>query len=167
MIETRRFLNPTMTVRPVTLADIPLLTEYWYDGMALRSQKQRTIRLMPDALTRWQQYAESLIDNSEVIFLAVELENELLGGIIGRVEKNQVGVLPEHYGLIEQVVIDLHSPHKRKNAVTELLEALKNDFRRRDISHIMVHASVNSPVEQGFWRGLGLRHLEDTFWMEL
>jgi|GEM_PF-4149351 len=156
-----------MTVRPVTVADIPLLAEFWYDGMALRSQKQTAIRLMPDAMTRWSAYAESLIDDSDVIFLAVELENDLPGCIIGRVEKNIPGVLPERYGLIEQVVIDMHNPHKRQNTITELLDALKADFRRKAISHIMVHVPVYSSVEQGFWRGMGLKHVEDTFWMEL
>jgi hypothetical protein len=90
-----------------------------------------------------------------------------LGCIIGRSENNHVGLLPEQYGIVEQVILDLHSPHKRKNAVTELLEALKTHFRQKGISHIMVRVPTYSPVEQGFWRGLGLTHLEDTFWMDL
>lgn len=156
-----------MTVRPTTARDIPLLSEFWYDQMALRSQKQSAVRLMPDAQEQWQDYAIDLLLDELSIFLTAESNGDILGCAIGRIENNQVGLLPQQYGLIEQLVLDLHSPHKRKNAVSELLEALKSDFRQKDISHIMIRVPTYSPVEQAFWRGLGLVHLEDTFWMDL
>ncbi len=156
-----------MTVRPVNHFDISTLAEFWYDGIALRSQKQSAIRLMPDAIEQWEEYAAILLYDEEATFLLVEIEGEILGCIVGRVADNQPGLLPRKYGIVEQLVLDLHSPHKRKNAVNELLEAIKNYFRQKDISHIMVRVPAYSPVEQGFWRGLGLTHLEDTFWMDI
>lgn len=156
-----------MTVRPVDVPDLDLLSEFWYDGMALRSQKQASIRLMPDAIDQWQIYAHSLFYDDEALFSLVEIDGDILGCIVGRVVDNQPGLLPLQYGIVEQLVLDLHSPHKRKNAVNELLEVLKTHFRQKDISHIMVAVPAYSPIEQGFWRGLGLTHLEDTFWMDL
>lgn len=156
-----------MTVRPVDIPDIELLSEFWYDAMALRSQKQSSVRLMPDAIDQWQEYASSLYYDKEAVFLLVEIQGDILGCIVGRVQDNQPGLLPHQYGMVEQLILDLHSPHKRKNAVNELLEALKTHFRQKDISHIMVRVPSYLPVEQGFWRGLASIHLEDTFWMDL
>ena len=155
-----------MTVRPVNHFDISLLAEFWYDGMALRSQKQSAIRLMPDAIEHWEEYAAILLYDEEAIFRLVEIEGDVAGCIVGRVVDNQPGLLPRKYGIVEQLVLDLHSPGKQKNAVSELLNAVKNYFLKQDISYIMVRVPAYSPVEQGFWRGLGLTHLEDTFWME-
>lgn len=156
-----------MTIRLVTAHDIPLLSEFWYDQMALRSQKQSAIKLAPDAIKQWRQFALSCLDDDTVAFYLVEINDDVLGCAIGRVQANQVGLLPKQVGIIEHVILDLHSPHKRKNAVNQLLEGLKDYFRQSDIQHIIVQVPTQSPVEQAFWRGFGVLHLNDIFWMDL
>lgn len=156
-----------MTVRLATPDDLPLLAEYWYDQVALRSQKHISVRLLPDAEARWQQYAHTLLQADHAQFLIAELEGDVLACAIGHIEPNEIGLYPPMIGRIDNIILDLHSPHKRKNAVTELLDALKQYYRQSDIQHIIVTVPTYSPVEQGFWRGLGLHHIKDTFWMDL
>lgn len=157
----------TMTVRAVTFDDIPVLTEFWYDQMALASQKHPSIRLASDAEIQWRTYAESLVNDKNIAFLLAEIDNKIIACAIGRIQANNVGLHPKQIGIIEDIILDLHSPHKRKNAVTDLLKALKIYFRQMDIQYIMIHVPTFSLVEQGFWRGLGLQHTHDTFWMDL
>lgn len=156
-----------MTIRSVTANDIPLLAEYWYDQMALYSQKQAMMQLKPNADEVWQAYAQSLLHDTEVAFIANECKGELLGCIIGRITTNKIGLLPEKYGQVDDIILDLHSPHKQHNTVTELLAALKNYLFEKNIVHLIVHVPNHAPVEQAFWRGLGATHIEDTFWMNL
>lgn len=156
-----------MPIRDVTIDDIPVLAEFWYDQMALRSQKHAAIKLAPNALTQWEIFAHTCLYDDDLVFLLAEIDNDIIGCAIGRIQANQVGLVPAQVGIIEQIIFDLHSPHKRKNAVTELLEAIKAYFRQSDIQYIIVQVPTQSPVEQGFWRGLGLSHLDDIFWMDL
>ncbi|GAB5490264.1 MAG: hypothetical protein Phog2KO_04790 [Phototrophicaceae bacterium] len=156
-----------MIIRPAEKTDISLLAEFWYDQMALYSQKQTIIRLMPDALEQWQSYAQAILEDDTIYFLVIERDNEALGAIIGHIANNDVGLLPQKYGVIDYLILDLHSPHKRKNAVNNLLSALKERFFQQNISHMMVRVPKYSLVEQGFWRGLGASDLDNSFWMDV
>lgn len=156
-----------MTIRSVQENDISLLAEFWYDQMALYTQKHVTMQLMPDAMERWKQYAQALIQGDTKVFKVVEVDGKVLGAIIGYINDNQIGLLPRKYGVIEQLILDLHSPHKRKNAVNDLLNAVNIHFRQHNISHISVRVPTYSLVEQGFWRGLGATQLDNSFWMEI
>ena len=156
-----------MIIRPVQEDDISLLAEFWYDQMALLSQKQSFIRLMPDALEQWRRDAIAIMQDDLRCFLVVVLEDDILGAIIGQIKTNKAGLLPRKYGVIDQLILDLHSPHKRKNAVNSLLDALKSYFHQQEISHMIVDVPVYSLVEQGFWRGLGATQLNNTFWMDI
>ena len=66
-----------MTIRPVTSDDIPLLSEYWYDTMALLQHMTSHIRLLPDARGRWERYAQDLVWDPAVIFLAAEVAGDV------------------------------------------------------------------------------------------
>lgn len=156
-----------MIIRPAEKTDISLLAEFWYDQMALYSQKQTIIRLMPDALEQWQSYAQTILNHDTISFLVIERDNEVLGAIIGHIEENEVGLLPRKYGVIDHLILDLHSPHKRKNSVNNLLFALKERLSQQNISHMMVRVPKYSLVEQGFWRGLGASDLDNSFWMDI
>lgn len=156
-----------MTVRAATASDIELLSEYWYDQTALRSQKHASVKLALNAEQQWRDYAYSLLETPNTVFLVSEIDSEVIGCAIGRIQPNEMGLVPAQIGLIESIILDLHSPHKRKNAVTDLLAALQVYFRQSEIQHIMVNVPIYDPVEQGFWRGLGLLHIKDTFWMDL
>ena len=156
-----------MIIRPAENPDISLLAEFWYDQMALYSQKQNTTRLMPDALEQWQSYALAILEDEAVYFLVIEDNNEVLGAIIGHIENNGAGLLPQKYGVIDYLILDLHSPHKRKNSVNNLLSALKDRVSQENISHMMVRVPKYSLVEQGFWRGLGASDLDNSFWMDV
>jgi GNAT superfamily N-acetyltransferase len=156
-----------MTIRPAKPSDIYFLSEYWYDQMALLSQKSRLIRLAPNARSQWENYAESLIAKTDIFFFVAERENEILGAIIGRELENTIGLIPERYGMVEYLIVDMHSPHRRENFIGQLLNHLKTAFRERGLSHLKVSVAAYTPVEQGFWRGLGANLLEETFWMAL
>ena len=156
-----------MTIRPAKLSDIPFLAEFWYDQMALRSQKTAGLRLAPDAIAAWEAYAREQVDSERSIFLVVEGESEILGGIIGIVSKNEIGLLPERFGLIVYLILDMHSPQIQQNTAGTLVKALKDLFRQQGLKQCRIAVASQSLIEQGFWRGLGANLLTETFWMAL
>jgi hypothetical protein len=155
-----------MIIRSTTHDDISILAEYWYDRVALLSQKTATIRLAPDAQAQWSQYAKSCLSDSNAISFTAEIDTEILGCMIGIVEANQAGLLPAYYGKINDIVLDLHSPQRQHGTVNALLTRLKQHFQERGLSEMIVHVPIVANIEQSFWSGLGARHYQNTFWMD-
>lgn len=156
-----------MTIRLTTSDDIPILAEYWYDRMALLSQKTRTIRLMPDAQSQWSKYMQTLLHDDNTICFTAEIDGEILACMIGMLEANQAGLLPQYYGKVSDIVLDLHSPHRQQGTVNALLTRLKQHFQKRGLSEMIVTVPIYASIEQAFWRGLGARHYQDTFWINI
>jgi hypothetical protein len=156
-----------MTIRPAKLSDIPFLAEFWYDQMALRSQKTAGIRLAPDAIASWENYAREQLENERSFFLVAEGEGEILGGIIGTMSKNEIGLLPEQFGLIVYLILDMHSTQIQQNTAGALVKAIKDTFRQQELKQCRIAVASQSLIEQGFWRGLGANLLTETFWMDL
>lgn len=156
-----------MTIRPAKLSDIPFLAEYWYDQMALRSQKTAAIRLAPDALAQWEAYAKALLGDASAIVFVAEREEEILGGIIGQEAKNAVGLLPDHFGLIVYLILDMHSPQRQAITAGSLVKTMLEAFRAQGLKQCQIMVAAQSPIEAGFWRGLGANLLAEEFWMSL
>jgi hypothetical protein len=156
-----------MTIRPAKISDIPFLAEYWYDQMALRSQKTAAIRLAPDAIHQWEVYARDLLANETAIVFVAEHKGEILGGIVGQETKNMPGLLPEYFGLIVYVILDIHSPHMQQHTVGDLVNAIKEAFQAWGLKQCRITVAAQAPIEQGFWRGLGANLFAEEFWMLL
>ncbi|MEL6524261.1 MAG: GNAT family N-acetyltransferase [Chloroflexota bacterium] len=157
----------TLSIRYAQTADLTLLAEYWYDYLAVQSQKQRTISLMPDAQQQWIHYIQTLLTNNESVGLVAEREGECAGAIFGQIITNEPGLLPKHIGHLDTLVVDMHSPYKRNNIITMLLDALKAEWIAKGITLMQIRVPAYAPVEQSFWRGLGASHTQDTFWITL
>lgn len=157
-----------MIIRLTTMGDIPILAEYWYDRMALLSQKTKIIRLMPDAQAQWSQYLQTLLADNDAICFTAEFDSEVVGCMVGIIEANQAGLLPQNYARITDIVLDLHSPHRQQRTVNSLLTRLKLHFHEQGLSEMIVHVPISANIEQAFWSGLGItRHYQNTFWMEV
>lgn len=156
-----------MTIRPTITADLPLLSEYWYDRMALLQQMRTPLRLLPDARSRWEAAANDWLADSDLICLTYTRDDEAAGAIIGGIERNQPGIAPEHIGRVRQLVIDLHTPRPQRGVGSALLTALNDHFREAGVTRTIAEAPVTLAVEQAFWRGVGAKNSHDIFWMDL
>ena len=155
-----------LTIRDAEIVDIPMLSEYWYDNMALLQQLNPRVRLLPDARQQWEVAMRQIITMPDVIFLVAANESELLGCIVGRIAPNQPGLAPQFIGVIDNLILDLHS-QKQKGAGRELLQAAKNRFIDHDITQLQVTAAAQAAVAQAFWLGMGAKKSDEVFWMML
>jgi L-amino acid N-acyltransferase YncA len=155
-----------LTIRPVEIADIPLLSEFWYDNVALLQQSNSRLRLLPDARQQWEAAMLEIIRTDDVIFLVAANESDLLGCIVGRITPNQPGLAPQLIGVIDSLILDLHS-QKQQGAGRELLQAMKTRFIDQHITQLQVTVAAQATVAQAFWLGMGAKKTDDVFWMTL
>lgn len=157
-----------MRIRPAQAADLPLLSEYWYDRAALLQQMGAPLQLLPDARSRWEDAAAHWLHADDVYFLTCVINDDEAGGaLVGRIEANQPGLAPTHYGRVLQLVIDLHTPHLQQGMGGALLRAFQERLRDNDITRLVAAASVTLAVEEAFWRGMGAQRTQTIFWMDI
>lgn len=156
-----------LTIRLAENNDIPLLSEFWYDNMALLQQSNPRVRLLPDARRRWEDAARQFRNLDAVIFFVAEIDEDIVGCIVGRIIPNQAGLAPEVIGIIDWLILDLHTPHKQKGVGRALLQAVKDHFIDRHITQLQVTVSTQATVAQAFWLGVGAKKTDEIFWMNL
>lgn len=155
-----------LTIRPAVQEDILVLSEFWYDNMALMQQSNPRIRLLPDARHQWEVAMQSISVEQNAIFLVAENAAELVGCVIGRVTANKPGLAPERIGVIDTLLLDLHSK-KLQGAGRELLQAVKSRFIDQHVSQLQVAVAAQATVAQAFWLGMGAKKTDEIFWMLL
>lgn len=156
-----------MQIRLMQAADLHQLSEYWYDIVALRQQMEPHLRLQPNARAVWTAAQTDQLSAANTIAYTALRHNVLLGGVILTVEPNEPGHAPATIGVLRNLIVDLHTPHRRQQIVTPLLDATQADLRAREVTAYRVAVSVGLAVEQAFWRGYGARKSADLFWMHL
>ncbi len=160
-------MSPAVIVRATLLADIPILSEFWYDQMVLLQQMNPRIRLAPEARKKWELGMQETLQQPNTIFLTSILGTEIVGAIAATVLPNAAGLLPEQIAQVTTFVIDIHTPHIQHGTGRHLLEALKNSLAEQHITQLHISVSTSSVVEQAFWRGMGAKNNDEIFWMAL
>jgi hypothetical protein len=156
-----------LTIRPIQNEDLPVLSEFWYDNMAVLQQTNPRVRLLPDARRHWEVAMRQFNVVDKSIFLVAENEAALLGCIAGRITLNQPGLAPQLIGVVDFLLLDLHTPHKPEGTGHALLQAVKTYFIEQRIVQLQVTVAVQSVVAQAFWLGIGAKKIDDVFWVIL
>lgn len=167
MLETDNSQHTMTIIRAIQGQDIPLLSEYWYDWMALQSQTHPHIRLAPQARVVWEQSMQVQILLPSTIAYSAERDGEILGCIIGRIVDNQAGLLPLRYGFVDYLLVDLHAPKQRPALGGVLIDAFRTHLLEQQLTVMCAHSGAFSAVQQAFWRGEQAKHIGDIFWIDL
>lgn len=153
-----------MHIRQAHPEDIPLLSEYWYDQMAIWQQNNRMLRLLPDARRIWEVTAVEKLQSETSISLAAEIDHTVVGGIMGEIVPNLPGVAPQLIGVIRDLIVDNHTEMGR-GAGRLLLDAWTAELRASGVQQLQVKIPAQAVVQQAFWRGVGASNGMDVFWM--
>lgn len=156
-----------MDIRAITRADLSVLSEYWYDRRALLQQSDTTSRLLPDARAAWEVRQGQFLEEADAFGYVVEVDGQIVAGLLMRVELNEPGLMPERIGVLRAWVIDLHTTHRRLPMMSTLLQAAQERLAAQGVEQYRVSVPVSLSVEQAFWRGQGARKSDDTFWMTI
>jgi hypothetical protein len=73
-------------------------------------------------------------------------------------------MLPERYGLITEIALDMHSYNAGMGR--SLVQVLRAWFANQGIEHAIAAVPRRYPVEQAFWRALGATERVDLMWMK-
>lgn len=160
-------MSSAVKIRATVSADLPILSEFWYDHMVVLQHTNPRLRLAPDARKTWERAMQAAVSQPNTIMLTSVLEDVVGGAILADVLPNAPGLLPERIALVQALLIDIHTPHSQHGIGGYLLAALKNILAEQRITQLQVAVSASSVVEQAFWRAMGARNNDEIFWMAL
>jgi hypothetical protein len=167
-----------MFTRPARPFDLPKLADMWYERSLLAASASQLV-LPADARTRWIAARSSLTRDAHPAteWLGVlvqrdpgcaaddEARGTLAGYVHVRIETTPAGWLPERYGLIDDLGVDLHQYHG--GAARLLVQAARAWLHERAITLLCADVPHTSATEQAFWRSLTRSEWMDRLWLKL
>lgn len=152
-----------ITIRPARSADIPALAVLWYEKRVIQSQSDRRFRVQSQGVKDWSAALESWLADPGCYVLVAQGEDELFGYIIGWVQPNPPGIVPDKVGAVTELVVGAHSYQNGLGRV--LLQPLREWFQQQGINQMVAYVHHRQPIEQAFWRALGATEWIDLMWM--
>jgi ribosomal protein S18 acetylase RimI-like enzyme len=154
----------SVIIRPAVAADIPKTAVLWHEKIILQQQSDSRLKLLPDASTRWTAAAAEWLTNDRCRMNVALRNDEIVGYIVGWIQANQPGLLPERLGVITDIAVGVHSYQSGLGRL--LLESVRAWFREQGINQLIAHVPSRQPVEQAFWRASGATELIDMMWIK-
>ncbi|MBZ0280358.1 MAG: GNAT family N-acetyltransferase [Anaerolineae bacterium] len=152
-------------IRAATTSDLPDLSRLWHEKMVIHQQLDRHVMLAPDAESRWKLAAAGwLLDQQCAVFVA-DVDDEVLGYIVGRIQASPPGLLPESIGFITDLTVDAHRPGGGVGRL--LLDVMRKWFLECGIEQVMAQVPASVAVEQAFWRAQRAVDWVDVMWLKL
>ena len=146
----------SIQTRLASLEDILLLSDYRYDGMALKQLAQR-VKLKPHARQLWEAAAAGWVNDADCYFATAWDNNILLGCVIVKIAENTPGLLPDRVGVLEDLILDIHAAGVSGGVGRELVTIARSWLSDQGISILRICVSAPSSVEQAFWIALGAK----------
>lgn len=150
-------MSNRVTLRPTSLADLPVLAEFWYDKMALLQATYAGVRLAPDARQVWRAHYTDALAHPNLLTVTACVGERIQGALLVRTLANEAGLLPAHYALVEHLLFDLHAPRAQDALAKRLFEACRIGLMTTGITEVRVRLAGALAVEQAFWLSLGMQ----------
>jgi GNAT superfamily N-acetyltransferase len=154
-------------VRAAQPHDLSILSEYWYDRMALMAHKQTSVRLRPDARATWEQNARTWLQDPGTRAVVIAPGDEVVGGLFARIGTNASGEPSEQSAVILALVIDLHTVHQRQGVGRVLWQALRTHLQAEGVTRLYAPVQAGDMLENTFWPSVGARPSEQWFELDI
>lgn len=155
------------TMRAAQPHDLSILSEYWYDRMALMAHKQISVRLRPDSRVLWEQNAAVWLEDPHTRAVVMVKDDEVVGGMFARIGTNAVGEPSEQCAIILALVIDLHTVHQRQGVGRVLWQALRTQLQADGITRLYAPAQAGDMLGNTFWPSVGAWPAEQWFGLDI
>lgn len=138
-------------IRTAQEQDLHQVETLWQERQALLSQANPRFRA-PDR-TLWHDALQARLN---MVFVAVDDEQKIVGYIAGRMPRADAG-------LIDEMALDAHRYHGGVGRT--LVRTMRDTFAEMQVSQVFVNVPRYHAVEQAFWRSLGARKPMLADWM--
>ena len=145
------------------LADLPLLSQLWYEKAVLVQQQERHLKFDDQARMQWEHLAADWLDDEDTALLIVEAEGLVCGYLVACIRPGLPGMQPHRLGFITEIALDAHRYHG--GAARELVECAFRWFDSREIHQVAAFVMRSSVIDQAFWRAYGGGKWMEWLWI--
>ena len=156
---------PAINIRRALPGDLPELSNIWYEKMVLQQQIDRRFILMENARQKWLEYVTEYVTHQRNAMWVAELNTNLAGYLIARLQDSPPGLHPETIGCISDMALDIHNP--QPGLGQQLLAVARAWFVEHQVHNIIANVPRRQVVDQAFWRAQGATEWMDLMWLKL
>jgi len=153
-------------VRAAQASDLSILSEYWYDRMALIAHKRPSSQQLLPVRAAWEQEAASWLRDPSVSAVVSVYAGEVVGGLFARRGVDGSGTESAHSAAILALIVDLHTIHQRQGVGRVLWQALRTQLHQDSITRVYA-AQTTDMLENTFWPSLGAKPLGQWFELDI
>lgn len=155
-------------VRAAQPHDLSILSEYWYDRMALMAHRQTSVRLRPDARVNWEQTAHTWLQDANThAVVMVSPDREVVGGLFVQLGTNTVEGLSERCAFVLALVIDLHTVHQRHGVGRVLWQVMRTQLQANGMTRLYAPTQAGDMLENTFWPSIGAKPAGQWFGLDI
>ncbi len=152
-------------MRRAEAADLDGLSLIWQETAETLSRLDIRYRVAPDGAAQWRAaFLKALDDPNRCCIVAVR-RGTVIGYMIGAVQPNAPGLLPEQIGMVIEMAVDSHGRGGRIG--TGMFDLLSAWFREQGIQNVELRVPYRNAIAQAFWRAIGATQLYDHMWLKL
>lgn len=143
-----------MNIRKAQLKDIDHLIFLWNQLINYHKDKKLYFPLSRDWKEEKRRELEWVIKGALSVIYIIE-EDKPIGYIRGTIHKLPLLYDIKYEGSIEEIFI--LSPYRRKGYGKKLMEALIQDFKKKEVEYININVDIDNEIGQVFWDALGFK----------
>jgi ribosomal protein S18 acetylase RimI-like enzyme len=145
--------GPSCVVRAARRADLPALKAIWLELMGMHERNDPSFALAKDALSRWQQMAEDMIDREDTFVLAALWQGQVSGFCLGWVARNPPIYQVSEVGFVSEIAVAQAA--QRRGIGRALIEACRAWFKDRRLEEFQLSTAVWNEPARKFWEAQG------------
>lgn len=151
------------TIRTANRADLPALSNLWYEHAMLLSGEAR-FALAEDARIAWAAFHEARLAQPGCVLLVAQQDGRLVACGAARLEAAPPGLRLRQIGVIEEMAADIHQP--APGAMGALADALAQWLREQGAEALTVRLPRLAAADQAFWRARGAGEWMQWLWLK-
>lgn len=156
---------PDLEFRRAEAADLDGLTAIWQETAETLSKLDSRYRIAPNGADRWGAAFLNGLDDPDRCSIVALRRGTLIGYMIGVVQPNLPGLLPEQIGIVSELAVDSHG--RGGGIGTGMFDLLSAWFKARGIGQVEVRVASRNAIAQAFWRAMGATQLYDQLWIKV
>lgn len=142
-------------IRIATKYDIEPIVDLWYEAAYYHSELDPRLKVSPDERASVRISFEKDIDSENVMLLAAETEDRVVGYISAKIIITAQVQLVSKMGFIEGITVT--EAQRRRGVATTLFKATLIWFKGQEIDQVRVDVAYYNSVARKFWMRMNLQ----------
>ncbi len=142
-------------IRQAKIKDIEGIVKLWKELMDFHLPFDKYFEMREEAPVHFQRFLKDNIINDDRIVVVAQINDEIVGYMMGIIAFNPPVFKLEKYGEITDACVS--GIYRNQDLGLKLFKEIKRWFKDQDLTRIDINAAANNPISNKFWKKMGFK----------